>query len=303
MNAGVTNGPRTADGGHPFDVIPVLRASLLLDDRRPRYEVVQQALERAIRSGELPANAVLPTELDLADALGISRQTVRHALNELTRSGLLTRRRGVGTFVSSPPIEHPLGQLSSFVRTLAMEGEPPPSRLLGIRFTIDEFASPLLTGSADGVVFEMSRIFSVEGEPFALERIFLPEEIGGLLPVDGLSTAVIDDLIRERAGIEVDRGSEFLELVSVGREEAVLMKMDRGDPAFLITRTAAAGERTVELRRSLVRGDRARFRIELRGAHLEPVVGTAMSRLMAEPKTGSAGAKPDASGEQAWGNG
>jgi GntR family transcriptional regulator len=256
-------------GGEAFDLVARLRASLEQDRRRPRYEIVQEALRRAIQTGDLPTNAVLPTELDLAEALGISRQTIRHALNELTRAGLLTRRRGIGTFVGSNSIVHPLGQLSSFVRTLALEGEPPQSRLLGVRFTVDTVASPLLTGQADGILFEMSRLFAVEGEPFALERIYLPREIGAALPVDGLSAAVVDDMIREHAGIDVDRGTEVVELIRVGREEAALMETARDEPAFLITRTASSGDRPIELRRSIVRGDRARFRIELSGAQLE----------------------------------
>lgn len=243
------------------------------DQRTPRYELVAQVIEREIRTGRLPQGAALPPEPELAALLSISRQTIRHALNDLTQQGLLERRRGVGTFVTGTAIEQPLGHLSSFLHTLASDGAPPGSQLLGVRLTVDGVASPLLRSDPSGLVCEISRLFSVDGEPVVLERIFLDPEIGHLLPGDRLATAVIDDLLRDLAGITVDRGNEVVQFARPTREEAVLLGQRRNDPLFQITRVAYAAEMPVEVRKSLVRGDRARFRIELKGAPLAPVAG------------------------------
>jgi DNA-binding GntR family transcriptional regulator len=254
-------GRRLKDGLGDF--LASVTSSLASDARTPRYELVAQALEEEIRSGRLGPGSALPPEPELARNLAISRQTVRHALKDLTGRGLLIRRRGVGTFVTGSAIEHPLGRLSSFVRTLSIEGAPPDSKLLGIRLMIDAVASPLLTGSAEGLVCEISRLFRADGEPVVLERIYLTPEIGELLPSDRLATAVVDEMLSNLAGIEVNNGEEVLQMARLNREEATMLEMSISAPVFLVTRTAFAADRPVELRRSLIRGDRARFRVAL----------------------------------------
>jgi len=257
----------------PSDLVQAIASMLADDQRTPRYELVTQAIEREIRAGRLVQGTALPPEPELANQLSISRQTIRHALNDLSQRGLLVRRRGIGTFVTGKAIEQPLGELSSFLHTLATGGAPPGSQLLGMRLAVDDEASPLLRGDASGLVCEISRLFSVDGEPVVLERIFLDPEIGQLLPGNRLANGVIDDLLRELAGIAVDRGTEVVQFARATREEAVLLGQRRTDPLFLITRIAYAADVPVEVRRSLVRGDRARFRIELKGAPLAPVAG------------------------------
>lgn len=253
-----------------------IRAALAADARRPRYEVLITTLERQIREGEIVPGAALPTEPDLATLLGTSRTTIRHALDELARRGLVTRRRGIGTFVAAPAVEQPLGRLSSFIQTLSSQRGDSIPRLLGVRLTANPTAAAFLIDAPDGVVFELSRLFSVDGEPFALEHIYLPDEIGEQLPIDRLSAAVIDDLIREITGIAVNRGHETLELAKLDREQAALFGARRGDPVFLLTRMVFAGEQPVQMRRIWIRGDRVRFHINLEGSALTPAEGSGM---------------------------
>jgi GntR family transcriptional regulator len=245
--------------------VAVLAAALAAAPRTPRYEHLIATIEDAIRAGRLPPGAVLPREPDLAARLGLSRQTVGRALNDLARRGLLVRRRGIGTFVAAPPVEHPLGRLASFVRTLAVDGRPPDSQLLGIRLTVDPDASPRLTGDAAGTVCEIDRLFRAGGEPFVLEHVYLRPADAARLPPERLAGGVVYDLLREACGIAVTRGEETLRLARLDRAEAALLGATPDDPAFLVLRVAYAGNTPVEVRRSLVRGDRAAFRIDATG--------------------------------------
>src|SRR5579883_1599151 len=99
------------------------------DEPLPLYEQLALAVRAAVDEGTLPPGAVLPPEPLLAERLGVSRQTVHQALSGLARRGLLTRRRGVGTFVAEPAIEQPLSGLYSFLRTLTAQGHLPGTRL------------------------------------------------------------------------------------------------------------------------------------------------------------------------------
>ena len=90
----------------------------------PLYLKLQQALEGAIDSGRLKSGDALPPERDLAEYASISRVTVRKAVDELVRKGILVRRHGSGTFVAKPveKVEQPLSRLTSFTEDMARRG-------------------------------------------------------------------------------------------------------------------------------------------------------------------------------------
>jgi GntR family transcriptional regulator len=236
--------------------------------RTPLYEQISQRMLSVIQSGELAPGTVLPPEPELAERLRVSRQTVNQALTTLARRGLLTRRRGVGTFVAEPYVEQPLNGLYSFIRTLTAQGRLPTTRNLGYRVTIDDQASPILTGSHSGLVFEISRLRLVDGEPFVVETIYLPVDCGDHLPLERVRQEALHDLMREICGIEVSHADETLHPVKLEPVDAALLGLGSGDPAFLVERTGYSEDQPVEVRRSLIRGDRYRFRVRLSGSQL-----------------------------------
>ncbi|MFN8556053.1 MAG: GntR family transcriptional regulator [Dehalococcoidia bacterium] len=250
------------------DLVPRLAAALSPADRSPLYEQLAQQLQRLVQTGALPPGAALPPEPELAEQLGVSRQTVNQALSGLARRGVLIRRRGVGTFVAEPYVEQPLGGLYSFLRTLTAQGRLPSTRLLGYRVTVDERASPLLTGRPDGLVYELGRLRLVDGEPFVVERAFLPATCGERLPLDRVTREPLYDLVREACGLIVTHAEETLQPVALEQPEAALLGLRVGASAFRVERVGFAGEQAVELRHSLIRGDRYRFRVRLDGPGL-----------------------------------
>lgn len=241
------------------------------ESRLPLYERLANRLAEAIRKGVLAPGSALPPEPELARKLRVSRQTVHQALASLARRGLVTRRRGVGTFVAEPFVEQPLTELYSFVRTLLSQGRLPSSRLLGYRTTVDPDASLLLEGRPDVLVFELTRLRLVDGEPFVVETAFLPAACGARLPLRRLEREPLYDLLRESCGVVVAHAEETLRPVTLEPSDAALLGLPVGSPAFLVERVGyAEGGRPVELRRSVIRGDRYRFRVRLEGPDIDP---------------------------------
>ena len=236
--------------------------------RIPLYEQIAQLMLGAIQSGELAPGTVLPPEPELAERLSVSRQTVNQALTSLARRGLLTRRRGVGTFIAEPYVEQPLDGIYSFIRTLTAQGRLPTTKILGYRVTIDDQASTLLTGSHDELVFEISRLRLVDGEPFVVETIYLPLECGERIPLERLQHEALHDVMRDVCGLEVSHAEETLRPVKLETVDAALLRLSSDDPAFLVERIGYSRNQPVELRRSLIRGDRYRFRVRLSGEQL-----------------------------------
>jgi GntR family transcriptional regulator len=234
--------------------------------RTPLYEQLAQGIQRGIASGEFPPGTPLPREQDIAAGLGISRQTVNQALNGLARRGLITRRRRVGTFVAEPYVEQPLENVYSFFRTLVAQGRQPSTEVLGYRVTIDTRASTLLTGQPNGLLLELQRLWLVDGERFAFDSIFLPHESAQSLPLERLIKEPLYDLLHEICGIETNRAEETLSPITVDDPEATLIGLMVGEAAFLVERIAYANDRPVEIRNSIIRGDRFRFRVNLSGS-------------------------------------
>ena len=244
-------------------ILASIRAKLQTQSAVPLYEQVGVALSSAIADGRLVPGTVIPPEPLLASQLGVSRQTVTRALTGMARHGLVTRRRGVGTFVSQPTIEQPLHGIYSFIRNLLEQGHQPGTQLLGSRITVEHDASQFLAGQPDAPVFEVTRIRLVDGDPLVFEEVYLPLDIGERITPTQFRDAVLYDVLREACGLIVDRADETLRPVLIDSTEAALLGVPPGDPALLVERHSWAGAAPTEFRRSVVRGDRYQLRVRL----------------------------------------
>lgn len=103
-------------------------------DRRspvPLHYQVSQHLERSITSGQIPPGTLFTNEIELGEQLGVSRPTMRRAMQHLVDKGLVVRRRGVGTRVVQPKVKRPL-ELTSLYDDLAASGQEPGTQVLAL---------------------------------------------------------------------------------------------------------------------------------------------------------------------------
>jgi DNA-binding GntR family transcriptional regulator len=141
----------------------------------PLWFQLAQALEGAIRGGGLPAGSKLENEVLLAQRYGLSRPTVRRAVQELVDKGLLVRKRGVGTQVIQPHVRRSV-ELTSLYDDLSRAGEAPTTTVLSMERVPapDEVAEELdLAAGAEVVV--LRRLRRSRGEPLALMTNYLPD--------------------------------------------------------------------------------------------------------------------------------
>jgi DNA-binding GntR family transcriptional regulator len=208
-----------------------------------KYAAIIAEIERAIVDGELAAGDRLPPERALAAAHGVSRMTVRQALQALESRGLLTRAigRNGGSFVAAPKLERDLGAFSGLSGQLARQGVVAGARVMTARET------------EDGV--EIVRVRLADGAPFALERSTFPARFAFLLERD------LHGSLYELLGVDAPvRAVERIEPVLAGADDAALLDVCVGDPLLLVDRTAYAPDgELVETARDLFRGDRTRI--------------------------------------------
>jgi GntR family transcriptional regulator len=212
----------------------------------------------------LDVGSAIPSERQLSVDLGVSRLTVRAALDELVREGYLVRRQGAGTFVAAPKV--PKGMdVSSFSEDMRSRGLTPASRTLELNVVpAGARLGRLLHVSPSEPVVSARRLRLADGEPMAIELL---NARASLLP--GLSALDLEqnsfyDLLVERYGIEIAGGTQTVEPTVTNDDESATLGVPLHSPALLferITRTAA-GE-VVEFTSSTYRGDRYRLVTEL----------------------------------------
>jgi GntR family transcriptional regulator len=154
-------------------------ADLALDPAAatPLYLQLATRLAEAIREGAWRSGEALPAERALCERLGISRVTLRQAVDALVEQGLVVRRQGAGTFISSQ-IEHHLGGLTGFSETLRHKGFAPGTRWLEQRLRPAHGEEILRLGlSPDAVVAALTRLRSADGRVMAYEQAVLPRDV------------------------------------------------------------------------------------------------------------------------------
>lgn len=252
-------------GAHrsPGDAVPAfaqLIGSLDERGRGPLYQKLQQALREAIQNRVLAPDEALPPERDLAEEFDVSRITVRKALDGLVAEGLLTRRQGAGTFVTSR-VEKNFSKLTSFSEDMISRGRTPRSEWLN---RAEAGATPeesMVLGLSPGSrVYRFHRIRFADEEPMALEYSTVP---GFSLPsAEAVGASLYEALAA--AGNRPVRALQRLRAVLFTAEQATLLDLRAGAPGLLIERRGFLKDgRAVEFTQSYYRGDAYDFVAEL----------------------------------------
>ena len=231
---------------------------------RPLYRQIEHILrEELARTGDDGRHRL--TENDLIVRFGVSRFTVRQALAALAADGLIDRHQRRGTYArSTAPIEQPLGGLYSFAGSMRARGLPSTSQVLAARRI--RASGPLrerLALDEQAPVVQIDRLRLVAGEPLLLESIWLPAvDVPGIERLD-LSGSVYE-VLRECYGRRVTSARESIRPVVLGEDQATMLGAAAGAPAFFVERLSVEGKRPVEVRHSLIRGDRYLYSVDLR---------------------------------------
>lgn len=236
------------------------------DARAPLWRQLHDDLVRRVETGEFAAG--FPGELALVEEYAVSRHTVREALRRLRDAGVVSSERGRTSRLSAPAeIDQPLGTLYSVFAAVRATGQEQHSEVRALRVLADGVVAHRLRLEESTPLLHLERLRYAGDRPLALDRVWLPADLAApLLDVDFTTTALYDEL-RERCGVRLTGGQEHLRAVVATPAERRLLQMPEGVAAFAIERLALAGERPVEWRHTLARGDRFALTAEFSGRH------------------------------------
>lgn len=224
-----------------------------------RDQVADQ-LRRRIECGALKADSALPPERVLAESFGVSRMTVRVAIDQLAGEGLLVRRPNRRTLVAGDKISRS-ASFMSFSEEMRTRGWRPHSVIRQATATVaDVSVAAQLNLEAGAKVIYLERLRFADDEPLALERVYLPyARFASLFTLDLVNQSLYAAMEQE-LGVRPSLSEESVEAVLLSTEEAEIFGVAAGAPALLTRRITRDDEgNVVEAATSLYRGDRYRM--------------------------------------------
>jgi DNA-binding GntR family transcriptional regulator len=228
-----------------------------------RHQDLADALRLRIASHDLGARGALPGELDLAREYGTSRVTVRRALDQLRREGLVTSRRGSGWFAAGDLLRQPLGRVTTVEAAVEAAGARPGRRVTGFGFVAaPAFVADALRLDPGGEVLRVERVNLADDEPFALVTVWVRADVGADVSRADIERTTFYDLLPLR-GVELESVHQTITAEVAEPDVATALACAPGDPLLLVRRVTsdASGEPTLYSEHRYP-ADRTSFEIE-----------------------------------------
>jgi GntR family transcriptional regulator len=204
---------------------------------RYRYEEVRDQIVAFIAAERLGRGERLPTERQLSETLGVSRPTLRQALELLEKDGLIERRQGSGTYVAEPRVAVDVRVLVSLTRSIVASGMTPGARVLTsmvVPATGDlatRFAVPPQTP-----LQHFERVRFADGRVVAFERSWFPASIAPNLSAFDLENRSIYDVLEREYGVKLFRAEQEFDASVADEKVAALLDCEPGAPLMVVHR-------------------------------------------------------------------
>ena len=197
----------------------------------PVYFQLKNIILNKIREGEFPEGSLIPSERDLGESLGISRMTVRQALNQLVVEGVLYREKGKGTYVSKSKIVQ--RNIMSFSDTVRNKGLTPSTIVLNFDKIADRPDIKNILGLQENEsLYNFKRLRLANERP--IEEVFIPEKYCPHLEKYDLKSSLYK-LLKEEYSLDINYMDNQIEAAKVTKEERKLLGLTEAVPVLRIT--------------------------------------------------------------------
>ncbi len=229
----------------------------------PLYHQLEEVLKADIESGKWRPGEQIPTETVLAERFGVSKITVRQALQNLADLGYIRREHGRGTFVSTRKFDEGPRELTSFTEEMTRHRLAPASRIL--RQWVERAASRVAEAlhlPVDSPVYVLRRVRLADGEPVTVQTAHIPASLVPGLTMEG--DASLYEVLQTRYHLHAARARETYVIGLADSTTANLLGIPPDSPVFKVERvTLLPNDRPFEFVQSTIRGDRYAIVLDL----------------------------------------
>lgn len=238
-------------------------SKLKVDDMIPLYIQLMNDLEEKIKNKIFQPGEKLKTETEIAKEYGVSLITVRNAVSNLIKKGLVVRKQGKGTFVTQPKFTKNMSKLQGFSDMCRQIGVVPGAKTLenNLIYPDEKIFNKLRISEKEQVVY-ISRLRYADNEPVVIEKNYFPSKFISLLTTD-LNDNSLFQIIKEKLNIEVSSSIKKIELCKASKEEAELLKIKKNSPLIFIKSIAYdMNDEPMYIGVQIINGERFSFYIQ-----------------------------------------
>ena len=224
--------------------------------RSIRYQEIAAALRQRVRAAS--PGSVLPSEAELSNEFGVSRVTIRRALDMVRDEGLIAARQGFGWFVTTAPLRQSLERLGTIEAQLEVSGKS--ARRQVVEFAFVDAPAHVVASLEAAKVLRVKRINLADGEPFAVVTVWCPAELGQKLSKDDVERRPFYELLE----VEFRGATQTIGADSAEPADAELLGVPIGSPLLKCRRlTTDVQGRPVLLSEYLFPAHRTEFVVDL----------------------------------------
>ena len=229
----------------------------------PMYAQIKELLRARILDGSYRAHEQLPSENEMVANYGVSRITVRQALSDLQKEGLIFKIHGKGTFVSKPKAFQNVTRLQGFGEAMSSMGYETFSQLLGINYqNANRIVAKKLQISESDTVCELRRVRFLNREPISLDITYVSADIGRRLEKEDLASRDIFLILENEYGLMLDTAQLQIEAVLADETLSRLLRVEESAPILRIERlTSTEDGSPIDFEYLYYRGDAFQYRL------------------------------------------
>lgn len=215
----------------------------------PLYFQLEEIIKEKIKLGFLIPGEPIPTEKKLEENYGISRTTIRQAINNLKRDGYLEVRRSQGTFVKPVQFDEPVFGIRSYTEEAIKQGFSPGSSML--KFEKIKPAAEIreeLKLEENEMAFKIKRLRFLNGKPTAIDTSYVPCKLVPKLSKDDFKESGYEQslyyILEKKYGLLLNEAEEIIDATIINNEESLLLELEVNSPINLRIRIVYASSGT-----------------------------------------------------------
>lgn len=230
----------------------------------PLHTQIRELLRRKILDGTYSPHSQMPSESQMMHSFGVSRITIRQALGDLQKEGLIFKVMGKGSFVAKPKAFQSLSRLQGFGEAMSPSGYETYSLLLSAReVEASVIVAQRFSIKPETPVFEIQRLRYLNREPISVDVSYFPLDIGRRLVQEDLAARDIFIILENDFGLNLTHADLQIEAICADESLARQMDIAEGSPLLRMERMTFAGDSPVDFEFLYYRGDAFQYRLRI----------------------------------------
>jgi len=230
----------------------------------PMHTQIREIIRRRVLDGTYPPHSQVPSESQMTEAFSVSRITIRQALGDLQKEGLIFKVAGKGSFVAKPKAFQNLSRLQGFGEAMAPSGYETFSQVLSMRqVAASEMVSRRLQVGLGDAVYEIQRLRYLNREPISVDQSYFPLALGERLAHEDLPTRDIFVILENDFGLHLTHADLQIEAISADEFLARQLRIAEASPLLRIERLTYADDKPIDFEFLYFRGDAFQYRLRI----------------------------------------